>query len=68
MQYSRGVFFLGLQPIINTPIPMMTQAGGQIHLKCSIMSRVVDSAVEAELEGLFENCQRPSQYEPPYKK
>ena len=29
-----------------------------VHVECSIMRNVMESATEAELGGLFENCQK----------
>ena len=53
---SRWIFSLG--PKSNTPIIAMPPENGTIHVECSIMVNVMSSATEAELVGLFENCQK----------
>ena len=36
----------------------MTPDNGTVHVECRIMRNVMASAPEAELGGLFENCQK----------
>ena len=49
-------FFLG--PKFNTPIKSMPPHNGPVHVECRIMRNVMESSTEAELRGLFENCQK----------
>ena len=51
-----GYFFIGPKP--NTPIQEIPPENGPGHVECSIMRNVKASATEAELGGLFENCQK----------
>ena len=53
---ARGYFFLG--PNYKTPIQEMPPENRPVHVECSIMRNVMASATEAELGGLFENCQK----------
>ena len=47
------IFFLG--PKSNTPIQSMPTENGPVHVEFSIMRNVMESFIEAELGGLFDN-------------
>ena len=51
-----GYFSLGSKS--NTPIQYMPPDNGPMHVESSITIYVMASATEAELGGLFENCQK----------
>ena len=53
---SGGYFFLG--PKSKTPIQEMPPDNGPVHVECSIVRNFMASAPEAEMGGLFENCQK----------
>ena len=53
---ARGYFFL--EPKSNTQIQKMPPENGPVNVECGIISNVMASATEAELVGLFENCQK----------
>ena len=36
----------------------MPPENGSVHVECSIMRNIMESATESELGGLFENCQK----------
>ena len=50
------MFFLG--PNSKTSIQDIPPENGPVHVECIIMRNVMESATEAELGGLFENCQK----------
>jgi hypothetical protein len=51
-----GYFFFG--PKSDKPISQMPELNGPIHVECGIMRNVLASAMEAEMGGLFKNCQK----------
>ena len=53
---SGGYLFLG--PKYKTLIQKMSPKNGPVHVECRIVINVMVSATEAELGGLFENCQK----------
>ena len=53
---SGEYFFLG--PNSKTPIQEMLPQNGPLHVECSTVRNFMASSTEAELGGLFENCQK----------
>ena len=54
---NRAGEFVFLGPKYKTPIQEMPPDNVPVHVECSIVRNVMASATEAELGGLFENCQ-----------
>ena len=56
MNHSRWIFFLGTKS--NTTIKAIPLENGPVHVEFRIIRNVMASATEAEMGGLFENCQK----------
>jgi hypothetical protein len=54
-----GFFYLGPKPLDpSKPPKSMPPLNGAIHIECGIMHNVLASAMESEMGGLFNNCQK----------
>ena len=55
---SRAGGYFPLGPKSKTPSQKMPPENGPVYVECSIMRNVMELATEAELVGIFENCQK----------